>query len=226
MTFQPHENQDPERAPNSSILFCLNAYAVSKNILSGNCVQLRQLLHTLEDPNDPAEIWIWENREKRDSLLGEVTRHFHNFLTSVTTLIDHTRNLMKEDFITDKHREEHLQAIRESFAGLPLAIFIKELRHFITHRTVPIIQMAHTIEKNKESRSMDLDLERMASWDKWSPPARLFIQKHKPAIRMLDLINDYERFALAFHQAFVRRFFSHYNSQIRSELSSSGVTPA
>jgi hypothetical protein len=96
---------------------------------------LRELLNTLEDPNDPAKIWVWENKKRRDALLGELMRYFHNFLTSVTTLIDHTRHLMKEDFITEKHRKEHQEKIGHTFARDPLTIFIKELRHYIWRKS-------------------------------------------------------------------------------------------
>ena len=123
---------------------------------------MRQLLNTLEDPGDPEKIWVWENKKIRDDLLGELMRHFHNFLTSVTTVIDHTRHLMQEDFITEKHRREHQEKIDHKFATNPLALFIKQLRQYVTHRAIPIIQMLH--EESGENKRLEIDLEKIASW--------------------------------------------------------------
>jgi hypothetical protein len=217
---KPGDPHNTSADAESYILLCLNAYAISKNILSKNIVQLRQLLNTLEDPKDPAKIWVWENKTGRDALLGELMRHFHNFLTSVTTLIDHTRHLMKEDFITEKHRTEHQEKIEHTFARNPLTIFIRELRHYITHRTIPMIQMSH--EESGENKRLEMDLEKIASWNNWSQLARDFIEASKPAIRILDLVDQYEQTALEFHEYFVQRFYFHYYSQIRDHMVARG----
>lgn len=212
MTDGPPDHPDTQ----FHILLCLNAYVISNNILSGNIVQLRQFLNTLEDPKDPAKIWVWENKKRRDDLLGELMRYFHNFLTSATTVIDQTRHLMKEDFISEKHRKEHQEKIDHTFARNPLTIFIKELRHYVTHRAIPIIQMSH--EESGENKRLEMDLEKIASWKNWSQLARDFIEKRRPAIRILDLVDQYEQIAVEFHESFVQRFYFHYYLQLKDHM--------
>jgi hypothetical protein len=119
------DQSDTSNEPESYLLLCLNAYVISNRILSGNAAQLRQLVKTAEDSADPQKIWIPENKKARDDFLSDLMRHFHNFLTSVTTLIDHTRHLMQEDFITEKHRKEHQERIDRTFATDPMTLFIK-----------------------------------------------------------------------------------------------------
>jgi hypothetical protein len=144
-------NQEILRHEGKQMLEALASYGVSKNILSGNGIQLRQLLVWLEDPNDPLRIQTMAGRGVLQDLFGEVIRLFHNFLTSVTTFIDHTRNLVGTEgeekgkrsqsgapFICAEHRREHQRKVEAAFTNDPLARFIKECRNSVTHHALPL----------------------------------------------------------------------------------------
>jgi hypothetical protein len=121
-----HELQERiKKHPGKKVFDALRAYDMSKFILDGNASRLRQLICLLEDTKDPAQIMGMERREHLQWLFNDCNRHIHNFLTSITTLIDHTRNLMKADFIKIEHREEYERKVKSVFAGDPLAQFLQ-----------------------------------------------------------------------------------------------------
>jgi hypothetical protein len=76
--------------------------------------------------------------------------------------------------------------------------------------------MSH--EESGENRRLEIDLAKIAPWKNWTPLARSFIQARMPAIRILDLIDPYEKQATEFHDYFVERFYFHYYSQIREHF--------
>jgi len=117
--------------PGKRILDALHAYRATTDVLAGNARQLRKLIQSLEDPADPLEIGPMGERAKLQRLFGEVFRLFHNFLSSVKTLIDHTRNLVNEDFVTEAHRSEYEAAVQQEFASDPLARFMQDFRNTV-----------------------------------------------------------------------------------------------
>jgi hypothetical protein len=50
-----------------------------------------------------------------------------------------------------------------------VAMFIKDLRHYMTHRALPIMQMSYTGKQNPQDRRVDLDLKKASLWENWSP---------------------------------------------------------
>jgi len=86
-----------------------------KSIFAGNAIQLRILAIQLEDASDPLKVAGVEQRARLQSIFDEVGRLLHNFLAGSKTLIDHTRNLMDEEFITVQHHSEYQAEIERRF---------------------------------------------------------------------------------------------------------------
>ena len=198
--------------PGKPIFDALQVYGVSLNFLFGNCNQLRQLVCLLEDPKDPAKIMGIDQRTHLQSLFDETNRHFHNFLTSVTTLVDHTRNLMGEDFVKLEHRQEYQNKVNALFANDPLAQFLKDLRNYITHYAVPHIGFAKrfgSILANTAPGELYVDMDHLETKFHWSSPSRKFIEMNQPKMRMLKLVDDYETKTRCFTDELMATFKKH-----------------
>jgi hypothetical protein len=202
--------------PGKRILDGLKAYEFSKNIFAGNALELRHLALLLEDVNDPLKIDGIEQRQRLQSLFSEVTRLFHNFLAGGKTLIDHTRNMMEEDFITEQHRSDYQDRIKRTFVDDPLARFVQDFRNYVLHRSVPRISLVDQI--SIEKKMLKLDLTHMLAWQKWSPPARSYIESHKPDVRILEVVDQYEAMVRSSHEAFVLSFQTYYEKPINETL--------
>jgi hypothetical protein len=129
---------------------------------------------------------------------------------------------MRENFITLEHQQEHQAKIEASFANDPFSRFMRDLRHYITHHAVPIVQMSYHVTEQAKTHELNIDLEQANSWKGWSSKAKEFLDLHQPAIRMLALVNDYEEKANAFHEDFVRTFFKYYYQEVREHLAFQG----
>ena len=190
---------------------------MSKFILDGNSSQLRQLICILEDPKDPAQISGIDRRSHLQWLFGDVNRHFHNFLTSITTLVDHTRNLMKEDFVKPEHREEYQNKVKVVFAIDPLTQFLQDFRNYITHYAIPHIGLEEKIGSTNtgpEPIKLFIDLDHLETRFNWSSPSRKFIEMNKPKMRMLNLVDDYGLKSKNFYDELMLTFQKHLGREL------------
>ena len=195
--------------PGKPIFNATQVYGVSLNFLFGNCHQLRQLIRLLEDPKDTAKIMGIRRRAHLQNLFDETNRHFHNFLTSITTLVDHTRNLMKRDFVKKDHHQEYQIKVKAVFTADPLAQFLQDLRNYITHYAIPHIGLTKRFgssEADAEPAELYIQLDHLQTRFNWSAPSRSFIEQNKPKIRMLKLVDDHEMKARSFTDELMATF--------------------
>jgi hypothetical protein len=203
------------------ILQALKNYDTSGRILSGNAQQIRQLVKLLEDPADPIKTSGFDQRKRLFEFFDEVIRPFHNYLASITTLVDHTRNLMKENFVNKEHYLEYQGIVSEFFAKDPFTKFMQDFRNYMTHHAIPVIGVPEASvlpEADSKSPELIVDLDHLAKWDRWSIPSRKFIEANRPGIRMLKLVDDYERKIIVFQQELKKSFYRHYGQEIGDAL--------
>lgn len=202
--------------PGKKYLDTLMTYSVSKNILAGNGIQLRKLLEYLEDPNRIPELWALDKREHLRNLHSEVVRHFHNFLASVRTLVDHTRVVMRSQSISEAHRAEYQKAVSKQFASDPLARFMQDLRNYMLHKTIPVtsFELAWQKDTDRTDSSVYVNLDKMADWQGWSLAGRIFIEANRPQIRMMTLVDNYEDKVRKFYEWFCPCFLEYYKKEI------------
>ena len=195
--------------PGKRIMDALQAYASTNEVFAGNGLELRELIRALEDVADPLKIGAIQQRPKLQALFGEVFRLFHNFLASVKTLIDHTRNLMKKDFVGPEHRSEHQLNVQHVFVTDPLSRFMQDFRHYVLHVAVPKMELTNFIAPAPQRLELRIDAVDMLRWEKWNSLARKYLEQHKPKLRILSVVDDYEIKVQEFHENFVIRFQHH-----------------
>jgi hypothetical protein len=203
--------------PGKPIFDALRVYDMSKFIFDGNSSQLRQLIRMLEDPKASLQMMSDERRSQLQWLFNDVNRHIHNFLTSITTLVDHTRNLMREDFIRPQHREEYQIKVKAVFATDPLAQFLRDFRNYLTHYAIPHIGLQKRFGSSGadgEPGELFIDLDHLETKFHWSSPSRQFIETNKPQIRMLKLVDDYEQKSKTFYDELMLTFQKHLGREL------------
>jgi hypothetical protein len=202
--------------PGYRLLQLLTAHSMSKNILSGNCFQLRKLLEVIHDPQNIDRFWAIENRQHLRDLQSEAIRHFHNFLASVKTAVEHTRNFMRDNAIRPEHQAEYQEKIDQVFVNDPLSKFLEDFRNFMLHRSLPLTEM--TLDISTSASTLYVDLIKMEDWEEWKEPSRRFIAANKPKVSMMRLIDEYEEKAKAFYEWFYPRFQHYYEREIDAAL--------
>jgi len=125
---------------------------------------------------------------------------------------------MREDFVKSEHREEYQTQVDIVFANDPFTQFMQDFRNYITHRAIPIVGLAVRFGAERHAAELNVDLEEMADWGSWSALSRQFIELHKPKVRILKLLDDYEQKAKNFNERLGIMFQKHYESEVNAAL--------
>lgn len=211
---QPEWEQAEERAsewdrlreaiaesPGSGAYARINAIARSRKIFSRNAIELGKLLNSF---NAPAALYILDSRhpERLDEYLDEVARLLHNFVASVALLIDHTRNIMAENYAEDDPlRVEYQRRAKDTFV-VPLPQFVRCLRNYLLHYRLPVtpatISFGPDVETGIES-SVSLDRDSLLRWDGWNTLARQYLESCEAQINFLPLVESYHETVWEFY---------------------------
>ena len=148
-------------------------------------------------------------RDTTDEYADELVRYLHNYLTSVTSLIDSQRVVMRHcwgsgsEFETGAYTER-----RKTSFGTGEAEFMKDLRNYCTHRSIPLpgistkfswAQGGPTIMENK----LTLDREKLLAWDGWTAPAKGYLRARDEKFDLLPVLYSYVTTASEFYSWFV-----------------------
>jgi hypothetical protein len=148
-------------------------------------------------------------RDTTDEYANELVRYLHNYLTSVTSLIDSQRVVMRHcwgsgsEFETGAYTEH-----RKASFGTGEAEFMKDLRNYCTHRSIPLpgistnfswVQGGPTIMENK----LTLDRETLLDWDGWTAPAKEYLRAIDEKFDLLPVLYSYVTTASEFYSWFV-----------------------
>lgn len=220
-TPEPHSLREAILAhPGKKYLDTLTTYSICKNILAGNGVQLRKLLELLEDSKRALHLCTPDERDQLRMLQSEVVRHLHNFLASARTLVDHTRAIMNEPFISEAHRTEYREEVARVFGGDLLIGFMHELRNFALHRSIPITSLQLSLHPTSGlfDSAVLVDLDQMADWEGWRSAGKAFIGSHRPTIRIMILVDGYEGKIKGLSEWFCLQFQKHYEKEMGEVL--------
>ena len=133
-----------------------------------------------------------ESRLIKNDLDNEALRLIHNFVASVKTLVDISRNYSKK-YLKDLFIGEYKKTINDKIKKSIAANFIFDLRNFILHREMPTI--GNTIDPMTGiSNRVYLHVPKLLEWKKWSSLAQNFILKQNEKDKRVlidELANEY-----------------------------------
>ncbi len=148
-------------------------------------------------------------RDTTDEYADELVRYLHNYLTSVTSLIDSQRVVMRHCWGNGSEFEkgEYREQVKTSF-GTGEAEFMKDLRNYCTHRSIPLpgistnfswVQGGPTIMENR----LTLDRDKLLDWDGWTAPAKGYLRAKDKRFDLLPVLYSYITTAAEFYDWFV-----------------------
>ncbi|MEY2489084.1 MAG: hypothetical protein QOC70_1026 [Verrucomicrobiota bacterium] len=207
-----------EAHPGMPYFRALLGYEHSKNVLSGNAFELKRFIEVLESQELEQKVGYEGFRKGFRDFDGHLVRYVHNFLAGVMTLVSHTRVLMRSPIISPAHRTRYQAKIGEHFAESTLAKFMQGFRNYFLHYGVPATIHQTTILP-KEFCEILIDMDQLRPWPGWTSDAKAFIDAHRPTMRLLTLVSDYERLAVEFHTWFILDFAREYSATL-TELES------
>jgi hypothetical protein len=148
-------------------------------------------------------------RESSDDFENELVRYLHNYLTSIYSLIEAQRVVMRHccgetsEFETGEYTE-HRKATFETGE----AEFMTELRNYCTHRSVPLPGISTTWSGGRGRPTMvvnklTLDRDTLLKRKKWTAPAKAYLRAKDEHFDLGPVIESYVNTAAAFFNWFV-----------------------
>jgi hypothetical protein len=173
----------------------MHSIVIGCGILDRNASELLDFLEALDSP-EALGVWDFEHPERLEAAMDEATRLLHNFVASVTSLIDHTRNLMSEYVEEDALRCSYQARVKETFTtGLPP--FMKDLRNYTLHYRLPAssARMSFGVDHPADRLNVSILLHRddLLSWKRWTAPARAYLRQAPPHLDLTELVREYLR---------------------------------
>lgn len=170
-------------------------------IFKGNFDELKKLLVELESDQSKKTF-------NKVLLNSEVLRLLHNFLSAAGALINNGRRPFKElylDHQTDglygEFAKEYKEKINLTFAENKLNLFVKDLRNYFLHETLPLLEL------KSEGSGLVIYLDVLAivksshftEGNYWSRYSKSYINSVKENIYLLALIDEYYSLINEFH---------------------------
>lgn len=142
-----------------------------------------------------------DNREAGTQIHREITRRVHNFVAASITLVDHTRNFMKENYADTSFFDRYQSKINSEFLKDPIVKFVQDLRNYMLHNGLPPSEMFLEFKSTPDLGSgagelntgTRLKATELASWSRWTAPARTFLEEVGEYIDIRELVENYSR---------------------------------
>lgn len=176
-------------------------WAMTFYTFSANAQEIRQLLRRYEDPNAALARLIKNPHRANEQLRVDAVRALHNFLAAAKSLVDHSRNFIREVYRADPFWEEYQAKVKAELAPVGAIAFVHDLRNYMVHRGIPLLRETYRFVKDEPSSfSVSLDLGRMRSWENWSAHARVYMATLPDHVRLAPIIEDYVERVVYFHK--------------------------
>jgi hypothetical protein len=184
--------------------------ARSYKVFLGNDEELSRYLHRHSELPAALELWSVENREGFERFLDEVDRLLHNYVASVGTLRDHTRN------VWDRHPppdptvlDEYATRKGRTFATSGLAQFVLNLRNYALHNRLPLARGRFSIVPDESFEAIVfLEREELLKWNGWNLHARSYLESASEDVSLSDVVEQYSTTVVEFNtwlgEAFIR----------------------
>ena len=164
----------------------------SLSMVRKNKEQLKTTVDKLTDPAAALTLWEVGNRPLLNAAMDEITRTFHNCISSAFSLIEylrHYRVAFYQNSTFDKEIQEEVKNRFENDADHHVA---KGLRNLSFHeQLVPMVAELRFIEKTGIESSFNLSVPDLLKWDGWDADAKKELQKMSKPISLLDLVDQY-----------------------------------
>ena len=181
--------------PEYKLLLRIKSLEASLYVFKRNYKELKSLLIKHSDVKEAVRLRGVGKKPEMRALLYEITRLLHNFVTSVKSLIEHTRIIYREIYEREKKFPEYQAEVDSRFADNPLAQFVEDLRNYCLHYELPTISSVLHFSQLPpspifESR-VELKIEELNKYSKWSPLAKEYLSSQDNPINLLNLVDEY-----------------------------------
>ncbi len=195
--------------PEYKLLLRIKSLEASLYVFQRNFEGLKSLLIKHSDVNEAIRLRAVGKKPEMRAFLYEIARLLHNFVTSVKSLVEHTRVIYREIYKRSEEFPEYQVEIDRRFANNPLAQFVEDLRNYCLHYKLPTISSGLHFSRLPptpvfESR-IELRIEELNEYTKWSPLGKEYLSSQNKPVNLLNVTDEYYTLAQDFHNWFKLR---------------------
>lgn len=111
-----------------------------------------------------------------DAYIGELYRLLHNYVASVKTLVDHSRNLLDHYENSSFRRAYQLRV--QALSREPVVVFVQDLRNVLLHQRLPgvVTQIRWESADSDHEFSLDFESDGLLKIERFTKRAREYIE--------------------------------------------------
>lgn len=157
----------------------------------------------------------WKNKGEKREFFRNVLRKLLNYLNSSTTLIDHTRKLIRTNYLDTSIEKEYNEQIEKTFKNSSLNIFVIDLRNFFTHYAVPIISRQFNIDNENTTEIISLNKEKLLNQPyTWKKQSKEFLQTLPKEFEICSVLYQYQKLRDDFYPSFVKSLCDFHKDEL------------
>ncbi len=190
------------------------------HIFERNYSEFQKLLTAYNTPLAILPFMGDDKREEFRFINNELSRYFHNYITSAQTLADITRNMIREVYKNSDFINDYQARVEDSFKNNPISVFVKELRNYTLHYALPATLSQFQVSQDPETKQQIttshalLHKESLLYGYKWEPAAKHYLAEASNDIDLLDLINTHHSIFVEFYDWLINRITDIHTTEL------------
>jgi hypothetical protein len=175
-------------------------------IFNRNYNEFQRLLMIYGTPQAILQFFDDEKRDEFHIINNELNRCFHNYVASSQTLAEHTRIIIRESYKNSEFMNEYQERVDYSFKCNPVSVFIKDLRNFTLHYSLPItlpqVEFSQDLKTKRQTASSKAVLQKDSLLHdyKWDSISRHYLDGFSEEIDLMGVINQHHEIFLSFYE--------------------------
>lgn len=195
----------------------LSELTVSYSVYGSNYRELKKLFEWCSEETEFQTYWYMQNGDKCDDLLLEIARCSHNYFSSVLSLKENTRSVIRK---ISRHKNEmahrYQKLVDSVFLNNEFSVFCQELRNFTTHSAIPRIKAHFRMHPSvNEPSGIYIEINRLREWDRWTAPSKRYLSRQKNDIPLKKICDDYNALVVGFMNDLSSQVNSVFNKEFK-----------
>jgi elongation factor P hydroxylase len=164
----------------------------------------QDLKRAIEKCSQSEQIDLLLDRHQSEIILHHMCRFVHNFLASAMTLVEHTRIIIRENYVGTSFSTEYQGEIDKRFVNNPLHQFIQDFRNYALHYSLPITGFRISVKTDQVTGDQEervvffISKDTLLLWSGWKD-GKVYLEELNDEIPIENLIDDYFRLVFDFH---------------------------
>jgi hypothetical protein len=189
-------------APGMAHIARSHSRSFSLNIFQRNAEELIAAAQNVRDPEHGLELMAVANKEAGEQAHREINRFIHNFVASAKSLVEHTRNFIKEHYSGTILQHAYNARVKADFSSAPIAQFVEDLRDYMLHKGLPNSGFFFEFDSAAATdfiTGVRYRTDMLLEWSRWSPPAKIYIKAAGEYLHIHIFVESYLEKVLQFH---------------------------